>query len=172
MRKILSYIGVAALLFGIVYIYITQEKKSLEQLDIASERISELQSNNDDLKKLSDSLLARVVILDSEMDGLEKKADSLGEIADALEMPCEHELELRKRETDYVRMALKKCKESKTIQTTRVGLSEIKVSNQVELCGEVVEVYKSNLKMEKRKSFFRGMGAGGLAIGILIILAL
>ena len=172
MKRIFSYIGFAALLGCLVWLYITQEQKSIREAEIASERILVLQTKNENLKKLSDSLSNEVMIRDKDMGELERKADSLGEIAETLEMPCEHALELRSREVEYVRMALKKCKEAKTIQTTRVGLSDIRVENQVELCGEVIQMNKSVLKSEKRKSFFKGMGVGGLAIGILIILAL
>lgn len=172
MKKILPYIGFAILFIGLVWICIVLDRKSVTEREITSEKIESLETENKDLKKLSDSLFTIVKINDIDMSELERKADSLGEIAETLEMPCEHELELRKKETDFVRMALEKCKESKAIQTTRVGLSEIRVENQVELCGEMKVVYKRDLKVEKRKSFFQGMGAGGLLVGILIILAL
>jgi hypothetical protein len=171
MKQLLRYIVPAALFGLLVWIYIAQEQKSIRTHEKHLKRIVALQNENDDLKKRSDSLLDLSITLDVQMDELEGKADSLALIAETLEMPCEHELELRKRETEFVRAALEKCKESKAIQTTRVGLSEIRVENQVELCGEMM-VVKKDFKQEKRKSFFKGMGTGGLLVGILIILAL
>ena len=106
-----------------------------------------------------------------EMDKLEQKADSLANLA-TLPMPCEHELELRKGELVAVRGALAKCKESKAIQTTRLGLSEIRVENQVAICDKQIQVIEVEDKKAKRKTFFKGMGVGGLLVGILVILAL
>lgn len=173
MKNILNYIGGAAILFLIVWGALRIQQDKIDQIkDVSNAKIEELEFENTRLVILSDSLLNKYAILEYDMGVLEGKADSLGKVAESLEMPCEHELELRKKENDFVRMALKKCKEAKTIQTTRVGLSEIMVANQVELRSEQIIIYKSDLKQEKRKSFFKGMGAGGLLVGILIILAL
>jgi len=173
MKKILSFIGIVAILTLIIWGSLRLHQERLDEaINVNNAKIEELKNENDALVKLSDSLLNDYVKLNVQMGDLERKADSLGDIAETLEMPCEHALELRSREVEFVRMALKKCKEAKTIQTTRVGLSEIKVKNQVKICSEEITIHKSDLKIEKRKSFFRGMGTGGLIIGILIILAL
>jgi len=172
MKKIVNYIGAALVLglviFAVVRIQNDREDKIIQK---SNERIEALKIENANIIRVSDSLRNSVAVLEYEMDEMEKKADSLGEIAN-IEMPCEHELELRKKEITYVRKALTKCKEAKTIQTTRVGLAEIRVNNEVKLCSEVVTIHKSELKKEKRKSFFKGAGVGGVVIGILIILAL
>jgi hypothetical protein len=172
MKKALRYIVPAALFFGLVYIYITQEQKFLRTQEKYLTEIETLNIENTHLQKLSDSLFDRTVILDGEMGDLEKKADSLGEIADGSDLPCEHELELRKGELVYVRKALDKCKETKAIQTTRIGLCEMRIENQVEITEKVQRISSKELKREKRKSFLKGAGTGGLIIGILIILAL
>jgi hypothetical protein len=171
-KQLLRYIVPAALFGLLVWIYIAQEQKSIRTHEKHLKRIVALQNENEDLKKRSDSLLDLSITLDVQMDELEGKADSLASVAESKDLPCERELELRKGEVEYVRAALEKCKESKAIQTTRVGLSEIRVENQVELCGEMMVVNKKDFKQEKRKSFFKGMGTGGLLVGILIILAL
>ena len=173
MKNLLSLFGGVAILTLIIWGALRIHSEKMDELrKISSDKIDELVMENNHLVKLSDSLLGSYVRLEDDMDLLEQKADSLREVAEILELPCEHELELKQRETDYVRMALKKCKEAKAIQTTRVGLAEIKVENQVEICSEKVVIHISKMKEEKRKSFFKGMGAGGLIIGILIILAL
>ena len=166
------YILSAAFLAGLVYVGIREHQSALRRAENASAVMETLKIENAHLQKLSDSLFDRTVILDQEQDRYERLADSLGEIANRPELPCEHELALKKEEVKYVRAALDKCKETKAIQTQRVGLAEIRVENQVELCGKMMAVHKQDLKEEKRKSFLRGMGVGGLAVGILIILAL
>lgn len=171
MKKILPYIVPIALFFLVVYVYTYLERKHERELLNASAVIETLKIENNHLQKLSDSLFDRSVVLDAEMAELEKKADSLGEVA-TLPMPCEHELELRKEEVRLVRGALAKCKESKAIQTTRVGIAEIRVENQVAICDNLIKYHKTDLKAEKRRSFLRGAGTGGLIVGILIILAL
>ena len=172
MKKIIPYILAVAFLSGLVYLGIKEYKESLRTSEIASERINTLNIENEHLKKLNDSLFDKAVLADLLMEENERLADSIGKIADSPGLPCEHELALREQEVEYVRAALDKCKESKAIQTQRVGLAEIRVENQVELCGEMMVISKQDIKAEKRKSFFRGMGTGGLIVGILIILAL
>ena len=171
MKKWTPYLLSAALFFGVVYVYTTLERKRAREAENASAVIETLKIENGHLQKLSDSLFDRSVILDSEMAELERKADSLGKVA-TLPMPCEHELELKKEEVRLVRGALAKCKESKAIQTTRVGLQEIRVENQVAICDNLIKYHKQDLREEKRKAFFKGAGVGGLVVGILIILAL
>ena len=138
---------------------------------MAREEVVQLKQYQKHLENTIDTLGELAIIKDVEMDRLEQKADSLAHLA-TLPMPCEHELELRKEEIVAVRGALAKCKKSKAIQTTRVGLSEIRVENQVKICDKITTIQKKDMKKEKRKAFLKGAGVGGLLVGILIILAL
>ena len=171
MKKILPYIASAAFLALLVWVYIAQEQKSIRELEKTREDIVNLKLYNRHLENTIDTLGEVVIYKDLEMDKLEQKADSLANLA-TLPMPCEHELELKKQEVEAVRGALAKCKESKAIQTTRLGLSEIRVENQVAICDKQIQVIEVEDKKAKRKTFFKGMGVGGLLVGILVILAL
>ena len=171
MKKILPYIASAAFLALLVWVYIAQEQKSIRELEKTREDIVNLKLYNQHLENTIDTLGEVVIYKDLEMDKLEQKADSLANLA-TLPMPCEHELELKKQEVEAVRGALAKCKESKAIQTTRLGLSEIRVENQVAICDKQIQVIEVEDKKAKRKTFFKGMGVGGLLVGILVILAL
>jgi len=155
----------------LVWVYIAQEQKSIRELEKTREDIVNLKLYNRHLENTIDTLGEVVIYKDLEMDKLEQKADSLANLA-TLPMPCEHELELKKQEVEAVRGALAKCKESKAIQTTRLGLSEIRVENQVAICDKQIQVIEVEDKKAKRKTFFKGMGVGGLLVGILVILAL
>jgi len=171
LKKILPYIASAAFLALLVWVYIAQEQKSIRELEKTREDIVNLKLYNRHLENTIDTLGEVVIYKDLEMDKLEQKADSLANLA-TLPMPCEHELELKKQEVEAVRGALAKCKESKAIQTTRLGLSEIRVENQVAICDKQIQVIEVEDKKAKRKTFFKGMGVGGLLVGILVILAL
>ena len=171
MKKILTYLVPAALFFGVVYTYTTLQRKSVRERENALKTINELKQYNRHLEKTLDTLWESAMIKDVQMERLEEKADSLANLA-TLPMPCEHELELKKQEVDAVRGALAKCKESKAIQTARAGLAEIMVTNQVELCDAIRTIDVKDYREAKRRAFFRGMGTGGLVVGILIILAL
>ena len=160
-----------ALILVLGYVIISQRKSADRKLDMAREDIVRLKLYNQHLENTIDTLGEVVIYKDMEMDKLEQKADSLANLA-TLPMPCEHELELRKEELVAVRGALVKCKESKAIQTTRLGLSEIRVENQVAICDKQINVIEVEDKKAKRKTFLKGMGVGGLLVGILVILAL
>jgi hypothetical protein len=173
-KKAIAYIVIGALFSVLLYVTITQARKLNQAHSNASRDdvlIETLTIENEHLQKLSDSLFDKTVLLDTEMNELERKADSLGKVA-TLPMPCEHELELKREEVKLVRGALAKCKEAKSIQTTRLGLCEMQIENHVVINETVMRVSSTQLKQEKRKSFFRGVGAGGLLVGILIIIAL
>lgn len=172
MKRIIPYIVIGALLTALVYVYINNERKSLREAEISSQRVNELKNIIQILESRNDSLIVKAVRIESDMSELEEKADSLGEIVESLDLPCEHELELKREEVVLVREALDKCKEAKAIQTTRIGICETIIENKVELCGEMIQIEQKDIKKQKRKSFLKGMGVGGTIVAILIILAL
>lgn len=170
MKRIIQISVSLALLIAIGYVGITLYQKSVRAHENALKQAKELREYSAHLENTLDKLREEAMLKDVEIEDLEEKADSLAREGKK-PMPCEHELEIRKQEVKVVREALAKCKEAKAIQSTRVSLAEIKVENEVELCGQLRAIEKRDFKKEKRKSFFKGMATGGGAI-LLLILAL
>lgn len=172
MKNLLSIIGILFVFSLVVWGVVRWQGAKFAQATAESNaKIEQLKTENRNLQTRADELLDQAATYSVQAERYKRVADSIGEIANK-PLPCEHELELRRKEVRNVRAALDLCEKQKTLHVARVGLAEMQINNEVKLCGEMTVIQKTECKQKTRRAFFKGAGTGGLIVGILIILAL
>lgn len=169
--KIIGGLGVILALFYGYQLFDEKDTINLRQDTI----IRELSEENKRLQEKAKYNQIRAEVAENSMLFHEKVADSLKSELSKKDLPIEKVVGLQGERADNLEIALEKCKEAKTIYVNTVGLKEVVIDNQkqiITLESEVINALKLQHRKEKRKKFLQGMGAGGLLVGILIILAI
>lgn len=137
-------------------------------------RIDSLRAVNNVLKMDITTLKGVALIKDEDQEELEKEADSLASLLDRPHT-CPEVVDIQEKEITALRGALTECKEAKAIYVKSVGLCmDMNINHEIITVNqsEMMAIDKKQFKKEKRRSFFKGAGAGGAAIGLLILLLL